>query len=246
MSNLISHSDSVGALANNEIRKVLKEMQNEIKEKHEKVSKEETNPNHVKQKAGMEYVEFPYMKSQANKHYPGWSCKNLEIVEEFLTAGWVVITAELHFIDEGMPRVGAITAAHRIAFKSGMDRIPVNIVDLGNDVKAALTDAMKKGFNTYMNISDDIYRQIEIEDIDENQRRVLYDMIEECNPDDQRKFYNHVDNSVVKSTFQEVARKLLKSLYIYHKATDEDKATKLSTKFKDRLEADFGVEFELK
>jgi len=245
MSNIISRSDSnLSMIANEEFLKAVKEMEDNIRKKHKKVSEEETNSNHVKQKAGMDYVEFAYMKAQANKHYPGWSFKNLEIVEEFLVSGWVVVKGELHWLDEGMPRVGACAAAHRIAFKSGLDRIPENIVDLGNDVKAAVTDCQKKGFNTYMNISDDIYRQIEVEDISSEQTGILYDMIEECKPDDQRKFYNHVDNSVTKSTFEDIAKKLLKALYSHQKSLDEKEATKILTKYKDRLESEFNIVFD--
>lgn len=244
MSKIVRSDSSLSMVANAEMRKVLKEIENDIREKHKTVSEKETNPNHVKQKAGMDYVEFPYMKSVANQFYPGWSFKNLEIVHEFLISGWVVVQGELHFIDEGMPRVGACAAAHRIAFKKDMDRIPENIVDLGNDVKAAVTDAMKKGFNTYMNISDDIYRQIEIEDIDMKQKTVLYDIVAECKPDDQRKFYSFVDNSTTKATFQDTSKKLLKAMYSYQKTLSEDKANQLLSKFQQELINDFKVSFD--
>lgn len=244
MSNLISRSDNLSIMANNEFRKAIKEMEADIKEKHKKVSNKETNPNHVKQKAGMDYVEFAYMKAQANEFYPGWSFKNLEIVEEFLVSGWVVVKGELHFIDEGMPRVGACAAAHRIAFKKGEDRIPQNIVDLGNDVKAAVTDCQKKGFNTYMNISDDIYRQIEIEDITNDQKQILYDIVEECKPDEQRKLYVYIDTRTTKATFEDTSKKLLGAMYSHQKKENEQKATKLLNKFRDRLESEFAIEFD--
>ena len=38
------------------------------------------------------------------------------------------------------------------------------LVDIGNDIKASNTDAMKKAFNVYLNISDDVYKA-HIEDI---------------------------------------------------------------------------------
>jgi len=244
MSNLISHSDDLSIMAAKEFQKAIKDIQSDIKEKHEKVSKEETNPNHVKQKAGMDYVEFQYMKNKANEHYPGWSFKNLKIVEEFLVSGWVVVKGELHFIDEGMPRTGACAAAHRIAFKSGKDRIPENIVDLGNDVKAAVSDAMKKGFNTYMNISDDIYRALEIVDIDEDEKQFLYDIISDCNPTEQRKFYNFVDNNTTKANFKDIVKKTLGALYKYQKPINEKEATKLLTKYKKQAKEEFDISLE--
>jgi hypothetical protein len=47
-----------------------------------------------------------------------------------------------------------MTAAHRIQKKRGSD----TFVDVGNDIKSANTDCMKKAFNMYLNIADDVYR----------------------------------------------------------------------------------------
>ena len=52
-----------------------------------------------------------------------------------------------------------MTAAHRIQKKRGTQEY----VDLGNDIKSANTDCMKKAFNMYMNIADDVYRN-QVED----------------------------------------------------------------------------------
>lgn len=191
----------------------IKQFEDAIRNKHDEVSNKKTNKNHVKQKAGMDYVEFSYMKRQADKYYPMWSFKNVHINQEFLKAGWVQVTGELHFIDEGVPRVGAYAAAHRIAYKTGMSKTPENIVDLGNDVKAAVTDCMKKCFNVYMNISDDIYKNIEIVDITNDQKEVLYSMIEDCDSSNQSSFYRYVDNNVTKANFEYTAIKIAKSIY---------------------------------
>ena len=47
-----------------------------------------------------------------------------------------------------------MVAAHRIQ----KGRESGTFVDVGNDIKSANTDCMKKAFNMYMNIADDVYR----------------------------------------------------------------------------------------
>ena len=53
-----------------------------------------------------------------------------------------------------------MVAAHRIQKKRGTNEF----VDIGNDVKAANTDCIKKAFNMYLNIADDVYRN-QVEDL---------------------------------------------------------------------------------
>ena len=63
-----------------------------------------------------------------------------------------------------------MTAAHRVQKKRGTNEF----VDIGNDVKSANTDCMKKAFNMYMNIADDVYRnQIEETELSEEQKKAL-------------------------------------------------------------------------
>jgi len=69
--------------------------------------------------------------------------------------------------DSGVKRVGDMTAAHRIQKSRKTD----SYVDLGNDIKSANTDCMKKAFNMYMNIADDVYRnQVEDPELSDFQR----------------------------------------------------------------------------
>ena len=98
------------------------------------------------------------MRSIADKYYPGWS--------------WKIIKSEIvnnkAFIVHGMSwyetmygpsrtyqaeRHGDVTVIEYNILKD-----PTEFVDLGNDAKAANTDCIKKAFNMYMNISDDVYR----------------------------------------------------------------------------------------
>ena len=59
-----------------------------------------------------------------------------------------------------------MVAAHRIQKLRGKE----SFVDVGNDIKAANTDTMKKAFNVYMDIAADVYRTedpvLEQEEID--------------------------------------------------------------------------------
>ena len=61
-----------------------------------------------------------------------------------------------------------MVAAHRIQTKRGSDEF----VDIGNDIKSANTDCMKKALNVYMDIAADVYRS-EDPTLDDNQYETL-------------------------------------------------------------------------
>ena len=44
-----------------------------IRELHDKVSMEDTPRSFIKNKMGLDYVEYSYMRKLADKFYPGWS-----------------------------------------------------------------------------------------------------------------------------------------------------------------------------
>ena len=135
-----------------------------ITDKHDLVSNIDTPKAYVKKKMDMDYVEVGYMKKIADKHYPGWSWEVIKT--EFAGTQAYVVHGRLKWYDSGIQRTGDMTAAHRIQRKRGTDEY----VDLGNDIKAANTDCMKKAFNMYMNIADDIYRnQVEDTELSEKQ-----------------------------------------------------------------------------
>ena len=128
-----------------------------ITKHHKKVSDIKTPKPFVKQKMGMDYVEYSYMREIADKHYPGWSWTVIKT--EFAGTEAYVVHGRLKWFDNGVWREGDVTASHRIQKKRGSD----DYVDLGNDIKAANTDCIKKAFNMYMNICDDVYRN-QVED----------------------------------------------------------------------------------
>ena len=142
-----------------------------ITKHHKKVSDIKTPKPFVKQKMGMDYVEYSYMREIADKHYPGWSWTVIKT--EFAGTEAYVVHGRLKWFDNGVWREGDSTAAHRVQKKRGSS----DYVDLGNDIKAANTDCIKKAFNMYMNICDDVYRnQVEDPELDDKQLENITDL----------------------------------------------------------------------
>ena len=153
-----------GALT--DIRKALKV----ITKHHKKVSKIKTPKAFIKQKMGMDNVEYSVMRDIADNEYPGWSWTVVKT--EFAGTEAYVVHGRLKWFDNGVWREGDVTASHRIQKKRGTDEY----VDLGNDIKAANTDCIKKAFNMYMNICDDVYRnQVEDPILTDKQKKDIAD-----------------------------------------------------------------------
>jgi|TARA_R100000656_G_scaffold27433_3_gene24036 hypothetical protein len=148
-----------------------------ITNKHKKVSDMSTPNPFIKKKMGMDYVEFSYMREIADKEYPGWSW-TIEKTENLGSEAYVV-QGRLKWYDEGIWRTGDMVAAHRIQKKRGTNEF----VDIGNDIKASNTDCIKKAFNFYLNIADDVYRNqvddIELSDDQKNEILILAGEISE-------------------------------------------------------------------
>ena len=131
----------------------------QVTEKHKKVSDMVTPPSQISKKMGLDYVEIGYMKHIADTEFPGWSWEIIK--SEALGSEAYVVHGRLTYFSAGLKRVGDMVAAHRIqkGKESG------TFVDVGNDIKSANTDCMKKAFNMYMNIADDVYRN-QVVDLD--------------------------------------------------------------------------------
>jgi len=148
-----------------------------LTKQHSNISDMVTPKAYVKKKMGMDYVEIGYMKAIADKEFPGWSW---EIVKsDALGSEAYVVHGRLKWYDNGVMRVGDMVAAHRIQKKKNSDVF----VDVGNDIKSANTDCMKKALNMYLNIADDVYRnQYEDPTLSDEQKqaiRILADEISE-------------------------------------------------------------------
>ena len=149
-----------------DIKKALKV----ITKHHKKVSALKTPKAFIKQKMGMDYVEYSVMRDIADNEYPGWSWTVIKT--EFAGTEAYVVHGRLKWYDDGVWREGDATASHRIQKKRGTDEY----VDLGNDIKAANTDCIKKAFNMYMNICDDVYRnQVEDPMLTDKQKKDIAD-----------------------------------------------------------------------
>ena len=149
-----------------------------ITKKHKSVSNINTPKPFIKKKMGLDYVEYSYMREVADKEYPGWSW--LIINTENLGSEAYVIHGRLKWYDEGIWREGDMTAAHRIQKKRGTNEF----VDIGNDIKSANTDCIKKAFNFYLNIADDVYRnQVEDMELSDDQKNALIERAGKVNED---------------------------------------------------------------
>lgn len=147
-----------------------------ITEKHKKVSDMSTPKPFVKKKMGMDYVEYSYMREVADKEYPGWSWTIQKT--EVLGSEAFVVQGRLKWYDEGIWREADMVAAHRIQKKRGTNEF----VDIGNDVKASNTDCIKKAFNMYLNIADDVYRnQVDDMELSDEQKNDILLVASEIN-----------------------------------------------------------------
>ena len=137
--------------------------------KHQQVSETLTPQDVVKSRSGFDYVDEGYMRWRLNQHYPIWSWEIIKY--ETLGDKAIVVHGRLKIIDEGVPRSFDSVAAHRIA----QARSGSGYVDLGNDLKAANSDAFKVAVNRLCNVADDVYRKQYIDNtLSQNQSDYLY------------------------------------------------------------------------
>jgi len=133
----------------------------EIRQFHVMLSNLETPKDYIKriEATGVEYPKGEYMRSLQNKYFPtsSWTIEEKPIFNANKLVAWVVtgkLDWDYGYI--GLPdihRTGMMAAAHQVNYKKNGD-----LLDLGNDVKAANTDTWKKALNFYLDICDDVYR----------------------------------------------------------------------------------------
>ena len=163
-----------------------------ITKKHKKVSNLDTPSPFIKKKMGMEYVEYSYMREVADKEYPGWSWTIQKT--EVLGSEAFVVHGRLKWFDEGIWREGDMCAAHRIQKKRGIEEF----VDIGNDVKAANTDCIKKAFNMYLNIADDVYRnQVEDFELSDDQKNEIIELAASISEDKLKQITQLVNDKTI-------------------------------------------------
>jgi len=176
--------------------------------KHQMVSEEPTPQEVVKSKNGFDYVDEGYMRWRLNQHYPIWSW---EVVKyETLGDKAIVVHGRLKVMDEGVPRSFDSVAAHRIA----VARSGSGYVDLGNDLKAANSDAFKVAVNRLCNVADDVYRKQYIDkSLDKDQSDYLYLCMSQMDTDEAKKVEAAlVSGKINKDNYDKVVSKLKKGV----------------------------------
>ena len=160
-----------------------------IRNLHEEVSMEDTPRSFIKNKMGVDYVEYSYMRKIADKHYPGWSWTIIST--ETLGSEAFMVHGRLKWFEGGIWREGDCTAAHRIQKKRNSD----SFVDVGNDIKSANTDCIKKAFNMYLNIADDVYRnRVEDTSLSQEDIDLLYKELDGLNDEWKEKISLSIDS----------------------------------------------------
>jgi len=157
----------------------------QIFEKMQKVHKEisalETPKNEVKKDyGGMDYVEMSYMRRIADEYFPGWSWTIIDRMVH--PVGELEIAFSIHgrltWYDNGIIRTGDMTAGHAnylLQDKTGY-------VSVSNAWKSANTECMKKAFNTFMNIADDVYRNVDTS-LSQDERTTLLNLLSKIDAD---------------------------------------------------------------
>lgn len=113
---------------------------------------------------GYDFIIEAYMREALDKHFPGWSWV-MGGQPYFCGSEWIVIWGTLTIVDEHLVAFGinpptrcfSATNAVRVKYKSGKEHTADNIVDIGNDVSAANSKALKKAINQLTHIGDDVY-----------------------------------------------------------------------------------------
>ena len=173
-------------------------------QKHQQVSETPTPSEVVKSKNGFDYVDEGYMRWRLNKHYPIWSW---EVVKyETLGDKAIVVHGRLKIMDEGVPRSFDAVAAHRIA----VARSGSGYVDLGNDLKAANSDAFKVAVNRLCNVADDVYRKQYIDKtLDEGQYNSVMNAIQDLDKLEADQVYSALQSGKInKDNYDKVMSKL--------------------------------------
>ena len=161
-----------------------------ITKQHKKIGKIETPKGLIKKKQGFDYVELSYMKNIANEQFPGWSWTIVK--SEALGSNAYVVHGRLKWFDNGVWREGDMVAAHRIQTKRDSNEF----VDIGNDIKSANTDCMKKALNVYMDIAADVYRS-EDPALDDEQYEKLMKTSKKIGIDTQLVISKKIDNGEI-------------------------------------------------
>lgn len=146
-------NNKIMEMPNDEATSSILHLQKLIDESHRVVSAIVTPKEQIFTNQGFDYVQLGYMKKIADKYYSGWSFKIIKY--EFVGQEAVCVHGRLKWCDLGVWREGDMLDSHDLMKKRDTGKI----INIGNTLKAAVTDCMKKTLNTYLNIADDVYKK---------------------------------------------------------------------------------------
>jgi hypothetical protein len=149
------------------VRKFKKQIHEFYKEVGEQPTPEfdgEGRPIIRKREDGMNYIIESYMRKKLDEIFPGWSWE-MAAPLQFLGAEWVVAQGHLTIIDEHLLAFNIVPPvrrfygvdAVRIQYRKDAPHTPENIVDIGDNCKAAVMNAFKFAVNRLTFIGDDVY-----------------------------------------------------------------------------------------
>jgi hypothetical protein len=181
--------------------------QESLSAKHQHVSEDPTPQDVVKSRNGFDYVDEGYMRWKLNQYYPIWSWEVIKY--ETLGDKAIVVHGRLKIMDEGVPRSFDSVAAHRIA----VSRNGSGYVDLGNDLKAANSDAFKVAVNRLCNVADDVYRKQYVDkSLGDVQVNNLMDVIAEMDKKEADQVYKALKSGKInQDNYDKVMSKLIGS-----------------------------------
>ena len=183
------------------------ETENNLSNKHQLISDIPTPKFFVKDKGGMDYVDEAYMRKQLNEHYPIWKWEIMNY--EFKGDKVIVVHGRLTILDHSVERYFDSVAAHRIAVSKNSGEY----VDIGNDLKAANSDAFKLAVNRLCNIADDVYRkQVPDLELSKKQLETLEKLISEVDSDVGNKVSKGVQDGSINSTNYEATTRRLQQI----------------------------------
>lgn len=173
MSEIIKLSDVPQNL--DEVLEVIEKFSSKVREKRKKIADAET-PKEVigKKPIGgklVDYVPYSYVDNEFKKHFPLYSMEllKLELVQLAPFEWFALCSVRVTDRTTGNSELGA--SCHRIQLKKdSKEKGIAEFVDPGNDVKAALSEAIKNA-QVRFGISADVYQRRELERTDEERAR---------------------------------------------------------------------------
>lgn len=171
MSDLLSPKDIQSTEELNQFEKRLRILSSHVKQARKvKTPKDQIK---VQEGTGYPYPAAAYMIDQMDNFHPLRKEEGTVSIDDRTRCIIAVVTVT--DLVTGESRVG--TDAHRITFKKGLPPSPESLVDMGNDAKSALSEAIRNAYSRF-GISADVYKKVMSEPITDEQRTKLVQLFD--------------------------------------------------------------------